>query len=163
MAANDDLNKRVAERIQGELVAILPEDEIRRRVDNVIGTFFKPGVVTNYCGSKSYTPSQFEKLVVSQLEKKAEEVIKALFNSPEWKVQVSEDLTVTIGIALQKAMGISPDVLKDTTAAIVARNRALHLASILRNVISASVNNYDIANQYYSAVNHEYSVVFGDK
>lgn len=161
MTANDDLNKRVAERIQGELVAILPEDEIRQRVDNIIDTFFKPGVVTSYSSSKSYTPSQFEKLVITQLEKKAEEVIKALFDSPEWKVQVSDNLTVTIGIALQKAMNISPDVLKDTTAAIVARNRALHLASILGNVIAASVNNYDIANQYYSAVNNEYSIVFG--
>lgn len=161
MTANDDLNKRVAERIQGELVAILPEEEIRQRVDNVIDNFFSPGVVTSYNSGKSYTPSQFEKLVVTELEKKANEVIKAIFNSPEWKVQISDDLTVTIGIALQKAMNISPDVLKDVTAAIVAKDRALYLASILGNVISASYNNVDISNQYYSAVNNEYNRVFG--
>ena len=157
---NDDLNQRVAERIQAELVMLLPEEEIRTRVDAIIDSFFATGKVTETYSSKSYKESPFEALVKQHLTSKANEIIKTIFNSEAWKVKIEDDLTISIGIALQKALNIDPDILKDVTAAAVARNRATHLAGILGGLLAQNFNNYEIGNAYISAVNSEYNRVF---
>lgn len=148
--ANDDLNKKLTELMQGQLMLLLPEDEIRTKVDTVIDEFFtrKP---SNYHGGKSQ-PSAFEVMVVKHLEEKAKQVIESLFNSPAWKVSVNDKLEVLIGDSLQKVLGIKPEILSDYAAKAAATSRALLLASMLRDALYAT--NTDMGNAFYNYVSN---------
>lgn len=112
---NDDLNKRVTERIQEQLVAILPEEDIRKRVDMVIDSYF----------SRSQgKESEFDKMVKKHLDERVSKLLSSIFYSPEWQVSVDENLRVHIGAALQTVLKLDPDALKDTTARIIALQQA---------------------------------------
>lgn len=148
--SNDDLNKKVTARIQDQLLMILPEDEIRRRVDDVISDFFSPK--KDYQGNRKL-PSSFAEIVDKQLQDRIKKVTVAIFESPEWQVTVNDKMEVQIGAAIQAILNISPTALADTVANQIAKTRAQHLTLTLVNSLQQSgAISYQIANSIQAAV-----------
>lgn len=128
---NDDLNRRVTERIQEQLVAILPEEDIREHVDMVIDTFF-----SRSAGKES----AFDTMVRRHLEERTGNLLKTIFSTPDWGYTVDENLKVHIGAALQAVLKIDPDALKDVTAKIIAMRSMRDFMYILTGSLQ---NNYN--------------------
>lgn len=152
---NDDLNQRVTERIQDQLLLIMPEEDIRRRVDSVIEDFF----TSSRDSYDRRQPSVFARMVHEHIKNKVDELLKVIFDSPEWKISVDEQLQVKIGTALQKVLGVTPNVLADTVAAEVARTRAMSLAYLITNNLRQSGHvHWEIVQTIEQAVNNALSV-----
>ena len=123
MSANDDLNQKVTERIQDQLLMILPEEEIRKRVDQVIDNFFSPSK-DQY---NRVEPSAFTRMVNKHLEAKANELIANLFQSEQWKTTLNSEMQLTMGSAVQTILGIDPNGLSTIVAKIIAAKKASDL------------------------------------
>lgn len=144
---NDDLNQRITEVIKGQLIALLPEEDIRAKVDNVIDTYFAPRKNTYH--PHNNMPSEFELVVVKILEERAKTIINSILESPGWKVSVNEKLEAVIGDSLQKLLGIKPDALSEITAKAAATNRAMNLAAIIRDSMYATGYN-ELGNHFHN-------------
>ena len=143
MAKNDDLNQRVTEAIQAQIMGLIPEDELRQRVDNEIEKFFSP-TKSPYHGGP-ITPSPFAKLVEQELTKVSSKYLSDLFNSKEWTTSVSESGELIVGETLQKVMGVSPDAFRDTLARSMAKSYALQVVQVLQ-ISLYSQGQTDLAN-----------------
>lgn len=139
---NDDINERISKNIQAQLLELLPEESIRQKVDYEIENFFKPKK-NSY--NNNTTPSEFALLVQEALTKQVKELVNSIFNSPEWKVEISEELELKIGSSLQKVLGVAPDALRDVVTREIAFRNASNLVQILTGAIANS-GNYEIAN-----------------
>lgn len=156
MSANDDLNQRVTDRIQAELLAIFPADELRSRVDKAIEQFFNRTYSQHGGG---YTASKFEQLVTEAMTAHTKEVLKELLSSNEWKAQVNKDLTIHVGTALQAAMKVDLNVIKDTASKLVAEQQALTLAGILSQTIAVKLNDYGVHDAVMNAVRSNFNTI----
>lgn len=145
---NDSINDTITKNIQTQLVNLLPEEDIRAKVDFEIERFFK-NEKTSY---GQISPSPFAKLVNEAIQEKVKRFVVELFNSPEWKVTVDEQLQVTIGSALETVLRIHPDVLKNTVAESIAKSNAIALMNLLRNQLSNV--DYNLGNAVGNAINN---------
>lgn len=123
--SNDDLNKRVTEKIQEAILFLMPEEEIRSKVDAEIEAFFNPTVDTY--GRKA--PSSFSKLLDGLLQKQVSDMMSKLLTSPQWQLKFNEDGSPVIGEAVAKVLGVSPDYF--TNALIRAQAVAMHNSMLL--------------------------------
>lgn len=126
---NDDLNQKVTERIQDQLMMILPEDEIRKRVDTVIDSFFAP-VPKDQWGNNGRA-SAFAQIVQKHLDEKINNLLGAMFQSEQWKVSLDKEMNLQIGSAVKTILGIDENGLTTTVAKIVAARKASDLLSLV--------------------------------
>lgn len=82
---NDTINDKITKNIHAQLMDLLPEDEIRAKVDYEIEEFFK----TKKTSYGSTEPSQFSVLVQSLLKDKITTLIRNVFDSDYWKIEVN--------------------------------------------------------------------------
>jgi hypothetical protein len=90
MAKNDDLNERITTAIEGQLLALLPPEDIRARVDMVIGNFFERQ--RHEYRTNEWVPSKFETIVSSLIAEHSQKIVREILSSPDWKVKVDNDL-----------------------------------------------------------------------
>lgn len=126
---NDDLNQRVTERIQDQLIMVMPEEDIRQRVDAVVDSFFS--ATEDRYGKRA--PSVFSEIVSEHIREKVKKIADSIFDSPDWKVDLDDKMQLKMGKALQTILGIAPNALADTVATEVAKARAGHLAMLITN------------------------------
>lgn len=131
---NDTINDKITKNIHAQLMDLLPEDEIRAKVDYEIEEFFK----TKKTSYGSTEPSQFSVLVQSLLKDKITTLIRNVFDSDYWKIEVNEALEVTIGTSLQNVLGIEPNALRNAVTKDIALSKARDLLMLLK----MSVNSY---------------------
>lgn len=147
---NDDLNERVTARIQDQLMLIMPEEDIRRRVDMVVDNFF--AITKDRYDNR--VPSKFSLVVEGILKDKIRDLVIKIFDDPSWKVSVDENMQLKMGAALQVILGITPDALRETVAQQVAKARAMQLAMLITNNLRHSgAISYEISNAIDTAVN----------
>lgn len=150
MAKNDDLNERITTAIEGQLIALLPPEEIRARVDTVIDQFFSR---TKDRYSDRPQPSKFEEIVSKVLSEHSDKAIREILASPDWTAKVDGGLQITVGKGLQKVLGFDPDVIGDAAATIVAKKRAMLLGTFLGQVLSQKFNDYALTDAVMRAFN----------
>lgn len=157
--SNDDLNKKVTERIQDQLLMILPEEEIRRRVDEVIDNFFAEKRSSDSWGNtRQVSPSDFANIVNAHLKNKVDSMVAQMFQSDAWKVTLNERMEVRIGEALQAVLKVTPQALELAVADQIALRRANDLMMVLTNAMRNHMGTagfnlaQDIMNYYASTV-----------
>jgi hypothetical protein len=125
--SNDDLNQKVTERIQDQLLMILPEEEIRKRVDHVIDNFFS----SNKDRDDRVEPSAFSRIIAKQLDEKINELVGNLFRSKQWAVALDSEMNLVLGSAIKTILGIDENALSTTVAKIVAARKASDMLALV--------------------------------
>lgn len=146
---NDDLNERVNQAIRAQLLALMPEDELRTRVDSVMVDFFRE----KKNGNIGYS-SPFADIVNNEMRKRVQPAIEELFRSEKWKLVIDEKGDIVLGEALAKIVGWDPTIIPEWAAKQAHLNMAKSIVMLLVEFAHRN-NNYDYANALQNFMQEE--------